>query len=157
VHKIPRYRLCFVCGRDNAASLDVQFFRDGPRIHCEWTPDPKHLGYPDRAHGGIVATILDEAMSWAPAADWKRMAYSIELTVKYRRPIPRGMKCRVEAEVVELKRRFARTTGRVLDVQGIVCAEANGLYFPLPDGKTEEILPELYIEDESRRVTLDDL
>ena len=85
------------------------------------------------------------------------MAYSIELTVKYRRPVPRGMKCRVEAEVLELKRRFARTTGRVLDSQGIVCAEANGLYFPLPDGKTEEILPELYIEDEDRRVTLEDL
>ncbi|MBI4603864.1 MAG: PaaI family thioesterase [Planctomycetes bacterium] len=157
MRRIPRYKLCFVCGRDNAAGLDVEFFRDGPKVVCDWIPHEKHLGYRDRVHGGIVATILDEAMSWAPAAELGRMCYSIELSVKYRQPIPSGAAVRVEAEVVELRSRAARTRGRIVDSEGRVRAEATGLYFPLPGGKTEEILPCLYLEGDDRPVTLEDL
>lgn len=158
MRKIPRYKLCFVCGRDNPASLDVHFFRDGGRVLCDWNPQEKHLGYRDRVHGGVVATILDEAMSWAPAQEWRRMGYSIELAVKYRQPVPSGRTCRVEAEAVEVKSRFARTTGRILAPDGGVCAEATGVYFPLKAGQTEEILKYLYLEgEEDRPVSLDDL
>jgi len=157
MRKIPRYRLCFVCGRDNPASLDVHFFRDGDKVVCDWVPHEKHLGYRDRVHGGVVATILDEAMSWAPARAWRRMGYSIELTVKYRQPVPSGVACRVEAEALEVKSRAARTAARILSPDGIVYAEATGVYFPLKAGKTEEILEYLYVEGEERPVTLDDL
>lgn len=157
MQRIPRYRQCFVCGKENAAGLDVQFFRRGSVVTCEWVPAEKHLGYRDRTHGGVVATILDEAMSWAPASGFRRMCYSIELSVKYRQPVPSGERCRVEAEVVELKPRAARTAGRILNAQGLVCAESTGLYFPLRPGKTEEMLPYLYIEGEEREVTIDDL
>lgn len=157
MRKVPRYKLCFVCGRENAAGLDVQFFRDQDLIVCDWTPAEKHLGYRDRIHGGVVATILDEAMSWAPARGFRRMCYSIDLGVKYRRAVPSLEPVRVEAEVVELKSRAARTRGRVIDSSGAICAESSGLYFPLPPGKTEEVLPYLYLEGEDREVTLDDL
>lgn len=157
MRKIPRYRLCFVCGRDNPASLDIQFYRQGDTIICDWTPHEKHLGYPDRVHGGVVATILDEAMSWAPTRVWKRMGFSIELNVKYRQPVPGGVACRIEAEVVEAKSRTARTSGRIIAPDGSICAEATGVYFPLKTGKTEEILQYLYVEGEDRPVTLDDL
>jgi uncharacterized protein (TIGR00369 family) len=157
MRRIPRYKLCFVCGRENAAGLDVQFFRDGSRVFCDWVPAEKHLGYRDRIHGGVVATILDEAMSWAPVNGFRRMCYSIDLSVKYRQPVPSGEPCRVEAEVLELKSRAARTSGRVVSSQGAVFAEATGLYFPLKPGLTEEILKYLYIEGEDREVTLEDL
>lgn len=155
--KIPRYTQCFVCGKENLAGLDVQFFREGTLVVCDWVPHEKHLGYRDRTHGGVVATILDEAMSWAPAGAYRRMCYAIELSVKYRRAVPAGERVRVEAELTELKSRAATTRGRVLDSQGAVCAEAIGVYFPLPAGKTEEVLPYLYIEGEEREVTLEDL
>jgi uncharacterized protein (TIGR00369 family) len=158
MQKIPRYRQCFVCGRDNAAGLDVQFFRLEGKIVCDWVPHEKHLGYRDRIHGGIVATILDEAMSWAPTAAFGRMCYSIELAVKYRQAVPASETLRVEAEVEEQKPRLARTRGRILNAAGEVCAEATGTYFPLRPGKTEELLPYLYIEgDEGRAVGLEDL
>ena len=154
---IPRYKLCFVCGRDNPASLDVQFFREGTRVVCDWIPHEKHLGYRDRVHGGVVATILDEAMSWSPTSEWRRMGFSIELNVKYRQPVPSGVPCKVEAEAVEIRSRTARTTGRILGPDGVVCAEATGVYFPLKPGATEQILEYLYLEGNERPVTLDDL
>jgi hypothetical protein len=53
--------------------------------------------------------------------------------------------------------RVARAAGRILDADGRLCMEATGSYFPLPAGKTEEVLAHLYIEGEERPVTLDDL
>jgi uncharacterized protein (TIGR00369 family) len=157
MRKIPRYLECFVCGRENAAGLDVQFFRDGDKVVCDWLPAEKHLGYRDRVHGGVVASILDEALSWAPASEYQRMCFSIELCIKYRRPIPSGEAVRVEAELVDCKPRAAKARGRILNAAGQVCAEATGVFLPLKDGKTEEILPALYIEGEERKVTLEDL
>jgi len=154
--RLPRYKLCFVCGRDNAAGLDVQFFRDGPKIFCDWLPDEKHLGYRDRVHGGVVASILDEAMGWAPTFVFKRLCYSIEISVKYRQPIPSREAVRVEAEIDENKGRVATTKGRILNCSGSVCAESSGIYIPLKPGQTEEILPHLYLEGENRGVTPED-
>jgi uncharacterized protein (TIGR00369 family) len=154
---LPRYRLCFVCGRENAAGLDLQFFRSGDRVTCDWVPAEKHLGYRDRVHGGVVASALDEAMAWAPARTYGRLCYSIEIQVKYRRAIPAGQIVRIEAEMVEDRRRVARTAGRIVDARGALCAEATGVYFPLREGLTEEILPHLYLEGEGRAITVADL
>jgi uncharacterized protein (TIGR00369 family) len=156
VKRLPRYKLCFVCGRDNAAGLGIQFFRDGLKIFCDWVPEEKHLGYRDRVHGGVVASILDEAMGWAPTSIFKRLCYSIEISVKYRQPIPSGEEVRVEAEIDENKRRVATARGRILNGRGDVCAEASGVYIPLKPGQTEEILPHLYLEGDEREVTPED-
>jgi uncharacterized protein (TIGR00369 family) len=155
--RLPRYKLCFVCGRENGAGLNLQFYRDGPRVYCDWVPDEKHLGYRDRLHGGVVAAALDEAMAWAPALELGRLCFSIELCVKYRKPIPSGVQVVVEGTLVENRRRVARTEGRVLGSDGGILAEATGLYYPLRPGETEAILPHLYIEDDGRPVTLADL
>ncbi|HEU5394520.1 MAG TPA: PaaI family thioesterase [Candidatus Methylomirabilis sp.] len=155
--RLPRYRLCFVCGRDNSAGVDLQFYREGDRVVCEWTPEEKHLGYRDRAHGGVVASVLDEAMGWAPTGVLKRLCYTIEISVKYRLPVPSGERVRIEAECVGSPGRIARAAARLIDSRGAICVEATGVYFPLPAGKTEEILPHLYLEGEARGVTPEDL
>jgi len=154
---LPRYRLCFVCGRDNLAGLDIQFYRDGEKVTCAWVPAEKHLGYRDRVHGGVAASILDEAMGWTPTARLRRLFYTVEISVKYRRPVPSGLPARVEAECSGTTSRIARAAGRILDAEGRICIEATGSYFPLPEGRTEEVLRHLYIEGEDREVTLEDL
>ena len=154
---LPRYQLCFVCGRDNLAGLDIQFYRDGEKVTCAWVPAEKHLGYRDRVHGGVCASLLDEAMGWTPTAKLRRLLYTVEISVKYRRPVPAGQLARVEAELVGEPSRIARAAGRILDAEGRICVEATGSYFPLPGGKTEEVLRHLYLEGEDREVTLDDL
>jgi uncharacterized protein (TIGR00369 family) len=154
---LPRYRLCFVCGRDNLAGLDIQFYRDGEKVTCAWVPAEKHLGYRDRVHGGVSASLLDEAMGWTPTAKLRRLLYTVEISVKYRRAVPAGQLARVEAELIGEPSRMARAAGRILDAEGRVCVEATGSYFPLPEGKTEEVLRHLYLEGEDREVTRDDL
>lgn len=155
--RLPRYKHCFVCGGANPAGLDIQFHRDAQGVSCTWIPAEKHLGYRDRVHGGITASILDEAMGWAPASEYRRLCYSIELHVRYRRPIIAGHPYRVEAKVVQVKRRVARTEARVVDEAGTVYASATGAYVPMPEGETEDVLRYLHLEGEERDVTVADL
>ncbi len=155
--KLPRYKDCFVCGGANPAGLDVQFHRDGSGVACEWIPAAKHLGYRDRVHGGVTASILDEAMGWAPSSEYRRLCYSIELNVKYRLPIPAGRTYRVEARTSDVRRRAARTEARVVDEAGKVYATATGVYVPMPPGESEDVLRYLHIEGEDREVTSVDL
>ena len=155
--KLPRYEKCFVCGRGNGAGLDVQFWREGDVIRAEWTPQERHRGYLDRVHGGVVASILDEAMGWAPSHQVGRLFYSVEISVRYRRPVEIGRRFRVEGRMLENRRRLVRCEGRLLDEEGNVCASSSGTYVALPGGKTEEVLEYLYVEgDESRPVSIAD-
>jgi acyl-coenzyme A thioesterase PaaI-like protein len=36
-------------------------------VKASFTPNPEHQGFHDVVHGGIISTILDEAMAWATA------------------------------------------------------------------------------------------
>ena len=146
-----------MCGDANPAGLDVQFHRDAAGVTCAWLPEEKHLGYRDRVHGGVIASILDEVMAWVPSSEYRRLCYSIELNVKYRRPVIAGRTYRVEGRVVEVKRRAARTEARVIDEAGVVYAAATGMYMPLPEGETEKVLKYLHIDGEEREVTAEDL
>ena len=156
--KLPRYKSCFVCGRDNLAGLDIQFRRNGDLVFASWSPEEKHRGYSDRVHGGVIASILDEAMGWAPTSELGKLCYSAELSVRFRLPVSVGQELRVEARLVEKRKRLLRTEGRLLDGDGSVHATATGTYLPLPREKMEEVLGYLYVEgDEGRPVTSADL
>ena len=57
----PHHQWCFGCGPANPASLGVQWRRDGNLVRGAVTLDPRHQGVPGIAHGGVVASIIDDA------------------------------------------------------------------------------------------------
>ena len=60
---------CFGCGPGNDAGLKMEFYtnRDRSSVYA-WLTIPDHVcGWGSVVHGGIVTTILDEAMGWAAA------------------------------------------------------------------------------------------
>jgi acyl-coenzyme A thioesterase PaaI-like protein len=55
--------LCFGCGRDNEAGLQLQFkMLDDGRLETHFRPRAIHGGWEGVFHGGLMATLLDEAM-----------------------------------------------------------------------------------------------
>jgi hypothetical protein len=58
---------CFACGADNPDGLHLEFLLapDGSVV-CFPAVSESFVGYPGYLHGGIIATLLDEAMSKAP-------------------------------------------------------------------------------------------
>ncbi len=59
-------KMCFVCGLKNSSGLHASFYEvEGNQLVALFTPCDEHQGYPDRMHGGLAATILDETIGRA--------------------------------------------------------------------------------------------
>jgi acyl-coenzyme A thioesterase PaaI-like protein len=79
---------CFGCSPTNPHGLQLRFRRVGEEIHARYTiPDAFH-GAPGIAHGGIVATLLDEVSCAVVALALDRRVVTGELMVRYERPVP---------------------------------------------------------------------
>ena len=54
---------CFDCGDDNPIGLHLRFAPDGDGVITSFIPGPEHQGFHDVVHGGIISSVLDEAMA----------------------------------------------------------------------------------------------
>lgn len=128
---------CFACGELNEHGLHLVIHTDPDGSWIETTLAPAFQGWDSVAHGGIVATILDEVMAWSVIGrgTW---GVTARLSVAFRRPIPTGRAIRAEGRVIEMHRRAIRTGGTVLDaLTGEVLATAEGTFMALPPSQLE--------------------
>ena len=90
---------CFGCGVGNPHGLRLHFepAPDGSVLAEPAIPEEFH-GHPGYVHGGILATILDEAMSKAIRA-MGRTAVTRKLEAEYLRPTPTGTALRIHGRV----------------------------------------------------------
>ena len=130
---------CFACGELNAHGLHLRLHVTGETCWTELTLLPDFQGWEGIAHGGIVATILDEVMAWALASQ-DAWGYTARMSIEFRRPVPIGTPIRGEGRVVERRRRLLTTAGRLVDpTTGEVFASAEGLYVAAPEARREEL------------------
>ncbi|GJM44464.1 MAG: acyl-CoA thioesterase [Gemmatimonadota bacterium] len=100
--------LCFGCGKDNEAGLqlDFQLLPDG-RLETYFEPRPIHGGWEGVFHGGLMATLLDEAM--LAYLYWNGMdATTASLEVRFRKPVSLGERLQVHAWSPERRGRLVR-------------------------------------------------
>jgi acyl-coenzyme A thioesterase PaaI-like protein len=130
--------MCFACGAHNERGLLMEFRREGDRAVCDYTPCDYQQGYPGRLHGGIVATLIDEAMGWAVygASQWGATA---RLNVRYRRPVPLDGPLHVEAWVTATKSRLIELRAEVRDTGGVLLAEGEGVFMKLDTRMAAEL------------------
>lgn len=154
---LPRYPPCFVCGRSNPAGLDVTFQRDGRKVLAEVSGKAEHTGYPGVMHGGILATVLDEAMGWAVTVATGRMVQTLEINVRYHRPLPPGSPVRIVAEMSEDLGRYKVSKGRIETADGKVFAKGEGKYSAIPLALEKEVLALLERTDGTGGVSPEEL
>jgi acyl-coenzyme A thioesterase PaaI-like protein len=130
---------CFACGELNASGLHLVLHVAGDTCWTELALHPDFQGWEGIAHGGIVATILDEVMAWALASA-DAWGYTARMSIEYRRPVPIGTRIRGEGRLVERRRRLLRTSGRLVDAStGEPYATAEGTYVAAPEARREEL------------------
>ena len=90
-HPALRKNYCFGCGKDNPEGMRLKFVHDeaGKRFVAHFRLGRRFTGPPRHAHGGIIAVILDEAMSKSSKLR-NVLAPTMELTVRYLKPVPLG-------------------------------------------------------------------
>ena len=65
LHIAAHHPHCLGCGDENPASLGLSFVLEGERVRSEFVLDRRHEGAPGFAHGGAVATALDDTLGHA--------------------------------------------------------------------------------------------
>jgi acyl-coenzyme A thioesterase PaaI-like protein len=119
---------CFVCGELNEHGLHVALRVSDGRAWTELTLTHHHEGWADVVHGGILAALLDEVMSWALFQQdcW---GVTARLAVRYRAPVAVGQRIRVEGWASDVQRRMYRAVGQVVDAAShAVLSTAEGTY-----------------------------
>lgn len=119
--------MCFACGKKNECGLKLDFDVEEGKVVSHFSLDERFQGWKGIAHGGIVATILDEAMAWA-VMSLGIQAVTIELNVKYKRPTPLEKRLKVVGEVNEEPRKILKAHAEILDETGTTLALSTGIY-----------------------------
>ncbi|MCK8115786.1 PaaI family thioesterase [Anaerosoma tenue] len=133
-------RMCIVCGTQNESGLHARFFElDNGELAGVFTPREEHQGYPGRLHGGIASTILDEAIGRAiNISDADAWGVTIELTVRYRKPVPLDREITARARITKDSGRIFEGSGEIRLDDGTVAVEATGRYLRLPIDRIAE-------------------
>ena len=123
---------CFVCGQENPRGLRIHFERqDGGEMSARWRPGPEWEGFAGIVHGGVVSTVLDEAMSKAVAATGAE-ALTAELRVRFRRHVTSGEIFLLRGWIVKRNRRLIETEASLTAPDGTECAHAWARFLTLP-------------------------
>jgi uncharacterized protein (TIGR00369 family) len=134
---------CFGCGEANAEGLHLEFLlaQDGSVV-CLPTISDNFEGPPGYLHGGIIATLLDEAMSKAVRLRGVT-AMTRQMEVEYLRPVPSGAPLRIEGALLRSEGRKHWTEAKILSESAVTLASAKGLFVEvratrLTTGRTED-------------------
>ncbi len=91
---------CFGCSPANPHGLRLRFWRSEQGCFTRYAI-PEHLcGFDKVAHGGIIATLLDEVSAWTVIACLGRLGVTREISIRYLRPVPTGVELKVEGQVI---------------------------------------------------------
>jgi acyl-coenzyme A thioesterase PaaI-like protein len=115
--------MCFGCGSRNSIGLKLIFEQDGEVTRTTFVGAPEHQGWKGVIHGGLLATLLDEAMGqWLWAR--KIVTMTAEMTTRYRTATPVGVKLTGEAQRVAEKGRLIQMEAWIKLPNGTVSARA---------------------------------
>ena len=125
---------CFGCGPANPTGLQLEFLlaEDGSVV-CLPTVPNCFEGPPGYLHGGIIATMLDEAMSKTTRV-LGLTTVTRQMEINYLRPVHSATPIRLEGRLLRSEGRRHWTEGRILDARGRVLAEAKGLFIDIGTG-----------------------
>jgi len=131
---------CFACGRANPIGLHLRFHREGDVVVAAYAPRPEDVGFPGVLHGGVLVTLLDEAMAWAMYGRSLTLGVTAKMEIRYRRAA-------APEEALVVRGRVRRMRGRRIEVEaeldtasGERVAEATALFLRLPSEREAEVL-----------------
>jgi len=117
---------CFACGSNNGGGLRLSFQeKEDGSVVGYFTADPKFEGYSGMVHGGIIATLLDSAMTHCLL---KKGIFALtgRLSIRYSSPIRVGTVVKLEARVMKrLHKLFFLQAKAFVEEKKAACAEAS--------------------------------
>ena len=118
---------CFACGDANPIGMKLHIELGEGWASTSWQPGADFEGWEGKVHGGLLVTLLDEVMAWAPSShdSW---AVTAELNTRFRSPATPGEVLSARGWVTQRRRRIYHVRGEVHGADGRLVAEAEGRY-----------------------------
>ena len=149
---LPASRDCFVCGRDNPHGFRARLERRGEEVVTRLEIPDRFQGYPGTAHGGVVAALLDEALAWVTMVSVRRFCVTVELSVRFARPVPTGTPLVVRARAGDGSAGGCRASATIETEAGDVLATADAQFAPMLRGRTERMREFLLYDSDTLRL-----
>lgn len=130
---------CFACGSLNEHGLGLVLHVEPGRSWVEFAIEPRFQGWDGIAHGGIIATILDEVMAWSLAAE-DNWGVTARMSIEFRRPVELGVPIRADGWITRSRRRIVDTEARLVDTTtGTELATATGVYVAADEARKRQL------------------
>ena len=124
--------MCFACGEENPISLALKFEEISKnKVEAEFIPGENHQGYSGIIHGGLTATLLDEAMAYVIGFKGIK-AFTAELNIRFRKAIEIGKKLEIIGEYKSIKKssiaNIHYAQAEIFDKKGNIKAQAEAKF-----------------------------
>lgn len=141
------YDQCFGCGEGLPHGLHLESRAgDGVSVTAEFTVQTAHQGAPGLAHGGVLASALDETLG---SLNWLLQVIAVtgRLETDFVRPVPVGttLHLRAHCHAVAGRKIYSTAEGRIGAPDGPVAVRAEALFLEVKlnhftdNGRPEEI------------------
>ena len=122
---------CFGCGQGNEVGLKLKFQEiEKGVVQTKIVLSAAYQGYNRVVHGGIVCTLLDEAMAYAAlySSDPGHVA-TAWMEVRFLKPVPVGKELTLVGRITQKKRNILETEAEIRSPSEEVLASSVGKYF----------------------------
>jgi len=134
--RVVEHAGCIVCGLENETGLQITYATEkAGRVSAHWTPTHRYEGFKGMVHGGLLATVMDEAMAKA-VVSLGLEALTGDLRVRFRHPVPPGEPLRINGWVVSHRGRLLRLEATLCTLAGEERCHAWGLFAIVPGAPT---------------------
>ena len=126
---------CFACSPDHPKGLRLKFEEVGDRVRTSFHLGDDYTGTGGVIHGGIIATVFDEAMAWCLLRFEKKLHFTAKLETRYRKPIRPHVDLVAEAWIVQVRSRGLVEMGASLaaaDAPDTPLAQATAVFVQAP-------------------------
>jgi acyl-coenzyme A thioesterase PaaI-like protein len=118
---------CFVCGEDNINGLHLEFSATDQGSAAQWIPKKGWESYQEIIHGGVISTVLDEAMAKA-ILFLQQQAFTVDLRVRFHQSVKIGEPLLVRGWIQTIQKRRISAEASIATPEGVLKAHAWGTF-----------------------------
>ena len=119
---------CFACGTKNPIGLHLDFELVEDKVIAKKNVAKEYQGFSNVVHGGIVTTLLDEAMSNFVQKIYNEQAMTGRLEIRYKHPTPVETELTISAWQENQRRNIIFLKAAVETPDGTITAEATAKF-----------------------------
>lgn len=127
----PHYPTCLGCGPDAEHGFHLTARRDGDEVVTTHVFTHGQSGAPGIAHGGAVATVVDDLLGYLLYVV-RKPGVTRKLEVEYLRPVVVGQEYAVRGRVDRVDGRKVWVSCEGTSADGVLAFRATGLFLEVP-------------------------